>query len=457
MNKQVTLHDNSVVTVPVFDAKSMIMDLLTNPVLMRKENFAEGYDIFTGDVENNHIANELYGEIHTGDEWLPARNKYCRSHDSLTNDMPVALVIFGDKSHTDLHGALSLTPIIFTLSFFNQKCRNDPQFWRVLGYVPNLGYGKNKSNKTPTIDKVQDEHNCLACVFESLRLLHKKGGCRASVLGNEVHVKVWIHYFIGDTEGNNKWLGHYSGNKSQVQRPYRDCCCSFENLSNPNPSCLYNTMEEMRVLNVLKQSNYELSLQRFKAISRYPIRNALTKRYMPLSDMHHGAYCMMPPELLHTSGSGLIKYMFQSMQWNIGETKLRDEIDKLHVRIFFDIRRQSDRDFPRGSIRNGIIDDTKCQSEERRGNLFLLLCIASTVMGGEKLKTAFRYDDKAWKEWIKFVKLYLSMEEWFHDSNPKQEVDQARHLIAKVLTTLQKLFPRHFFLVMAIIFQICTA
>ena len=134
--------------------------------------------------------------------------------------------------------------------------------------------------------------------------------------------------------------------------------------------------------------------------------------------------------------------MFQSMQWNIGETKLRDEIDKLHVRVFFDIRRQSDRDFPRGSIRNGIIDDTKCQSEERRGNLFLLLCIASTVMGGEKLKTALRYDDKDWKAWIKFVKLYLSMEEWFHDSNPKQEVDQARHLIAKVLTRLQKLFPR---------------
>jgi hypothetical protein len=114
VNKQVTLHDNSVVTAPVFDAKAMIMDLLTNPVLMRKENFAEGYDIFAGDVESNHLANELYGEIHMGDEWLPTRNKYCRSPDSLTNDIPVALVIFGDKFHTDLHRALSLTPIIFT-------------------------------------------------------------------------------------------------------------------------------------------------------------------------------------------------------------------------------------------------------------------------------------------------------------------------------------------------------
>ena len=134
--------------------------------------------------------------------------------------------------------------------------------------------------------------------------------------------------------------------------------------------------------------------------------------------------------------------MFQSMQYYIGETKLHDEIDKMHVRVLYDIKRQSDRDFPRGSMRNGIIENTKCPSEERKGNLFLLLCIASTTLGGDKLQTALRYDDDTWKKWLKFVKLYLSMEEWFHDSNPKEEVDQARSLIGKVLRSLQELFPR---------------
>ena len=81
--------------------------------------------------------------------------------------MPVGIVIFGDKSHTDLHGALALTPIIFTLAFFNGKCWNNLKFWRVLGYLPNLGNGKNKSNKTPTVNKIQDEHDCVSCVFES--------------------------------------------------------------------------------------------------------------------------------------------------------------------------------------------------------------------------------------------------------------------------------------------------
>ena len=41
-----------------------------------------------------------------------------------------------------------------------------------------------------------------------------------------------------------------------------------------------------------------------------------------------------------------------------------------------------------------------------------------------------------------FIKLYLSMCEWFHDCNDKEEVNQARPLIAKVLKMLQWLFPR---------------
>ena len=72
----------------------------------------------------------------------------------------------------------------------------------------------------------------------------------------------------------------------------------------------------------------------------------------------------------------------------------------------------------------------------------MLLCIGSTALGGEKLQTALRYNDRTWKKWLGFVKLYLSMEEWFHHSNPKEEVNNTRPLIAKVLQLLQDLFPR---------------
>ncbi len=87
---------------------------------------------------------------------------------------------------------------------------------------------------------------------------------------------------------------------------------------------------------------------------------------------------MMPPESLHTSGSALIKYMFKLLRVQIGSGKDRDDIDKQHVQIYMVINRQSERDFPSGAMRNGLIGGMKCRAEEKKGNLFLLLCIANT-------------------------------------------------------------------------------
>ncbi len=121
------MHDGSVVTVPVFDAKLLILDILKNPICMQESNFAPGYNVFTGDVDENHDENKWYSEIHTGNSWLPARDKICNPNNNGDN-MPVGLIVFGEKSHTDLHGALALTPIIFTLTVFNCASRNNANF-----------------------------------------------------------------------------------------------------------------------------------------------------------------------------------------------------------------------------------------------------------------------------------------------------------------------------------------
>jgi hypothetical protein len=102
----------------------------------------------------------------------------------------------------------------------------------------------------------------------------------------------------------------------------------------------------------------------------YDIRNALTENSLSLSENIHGPYKMIPPELLHTSGSGLIMYMFESLRDQMGCGKVRDLIDKQHIQTSNLIKRQSEPDFPRGSMRNGLIDGTKCQSSEQKGNLF---------------------------------------------------------------------------------------
>ena len=83
-NNEVRLHDGSQVTIPVFDTKAMILDLVTNPDLMNDNNIAEGYNQFTGDIDPNNISNQKYGEIHTGDEWLLACDRFCVHPDDNT-------------------------------------------------------------------------------------------------------------------------------------------------------------------------------------------------------------------------------------------------------------------------------------------------------------------------------------------------------------------------------------
>ncbi len=127
-----------------------------------------------------------------------------------------------------------------------------------------------------------------------------------------MRVKVWIHYFIGDTKGNNEWLGQYPGNREGVRRPYPDCKCQFHDFSNPNPNCIYHTMDNINFAKKSKGEDEDAGIEYYRLISMCDIRIALTEKSLPPSDNIHGPYKMMPPELLHTSGIGLIMYMFQS-------------------------------------------------------------------------------------------------------------------------------------------------
>ncbi len=103
--------------------------------------------------------------------------------------------------------------------------------WAIL----NLSYGNSVSDRQLTKDKIQDEQTCLSSIFQLLCKISNEGGFNQVVLGQDVCVKVWIHYFIGDTKVNNKWLGQYPGNQEGVQQPCRDCKCTFDSLKETNP------------------------------------------------------------------------------------------------------------------------------------------------------------------------------------------------------------------------------
>jgi hypothetical protein len=149
--------------------------------------------------------------------------------------MPVAFVVFGDELHFDSKGTLKVMLMMFSLSLFNQRARNDVRFWRPIGYIPNLGYGAptkedNKlfHTKTPACFKLKNKHNCIAAALAPLVKISKRGSTCVTVKSKPVIAKVWIHFFMGDTSGHIRWLGHFSS-VANIQCPYHDCKCRIHN------------------------------------------------------------------------------------------------------------------------------------------------------------------------------------------------------------------------------------
>ena len=147
---------------------------------------------------------------------------------------PLPLVAFYDKTHVDVFGSLSCSRLIVWPAFFNKDCRRQQAYSRVLGYVPNLGYGKGKTNRQPSTVKLQDEHNCLRQVTKQLIFIMQKGGIHTTIMGRKVRVMPWLHIITGDNSGHNDLVGHYNGG-GKTGHPFRDCKCPFHDLDDPDP------------------------------------------------------------------------------------------------------------------------------------------------------------------------------------------------------------------------------
>ena len=111
--------------------------------------------------------------------------------------------------------------------------------------------------------------------------------------------------------------------------------------------------------------------------------------------------------------------------------------------IHYGWRINSERDFPQRSAgRNGLFAKSKQNGMEQRRNLLCLLCLSHTETIRNKLKDCLSDSSISINKFFDCLKLYLSMEGWFHDPNPKEEVNSARCTIAHTITLMKNVFPR---------------
>lgn len=156
----------------------------------------------------------------------------------------------------------------------NQECRNDDSNYIVLGYIPNIGYGKGKAKKQSSEMKLQDEHNCLSLITNQIVKIHEEGGFWTEVMGRRVCVKIWVHLIAGDTLGHNNLVGHFNGGRPKYI--YRECKCTFEELAKPIPTCTLITSDELEQARLTDNGMTDLCKKTSKMLLRmflFQIRN----------------------------------------------------------------------------------------------------------------------------------------------------------------------------------------
>jgi hypothetical protein len=218
-------------------------------------------------------------------------------------------------------------------------------------------------------------------------------------------------------------------------------------MDKPTANCQYITQQEYfpQKIQIEACTNESAKIDVCKEYSKHNIVSACMHEDLPLSDQIHGIYCMTPPEQLHTTSDGLTKYMIDSLCNTIGDVghgkKVLTKIENLHHTLHFHLKRNSERDFPRGSARNGALKNTLVSVTECHGNMFLLLCLCHTDAVCKDFETILCQSGINSANFFKCLKLYILMEEWFHQNNTKDEVNLANSLVAETLELLHTCFP----------------
>jgi hypothetical protein len=141
-------------------------------------------------------------------------------------------------------------------------------------------------------------------------------------MGRCVCVKLWLQFIAGDTSGYNDLVRHMNGGWPKFIN--QDCRYLFDDLSSPIPMYSLITSEG------LKQAC--LTEDGLTNLCKKDISNAFEN--VPFGDLKYGLLGSVPAEMLHVSGTGLLKHMFGCLDYLIGgpnsKNIYKESFDDLH-------------------------------------------------------------------------------------------------------------------------------
>jgi len=146
------------------------------------------------------------------------------------HDFLVPIILFIDKTGTDILQRNGVEPITFTTPLIRRSIRNQSRAWRCIGFIPDLNQ-RSKACRKQAREKFEespytDYHNCLRAIVKSISDHDRAGIYDWLQLGSTrkyVRVRCPIAFIIGDGKSGDQICLRYGS--CFVERLSRACLC----------------------------------------------------------------------------------------------------------------------------------------------------------------------------------------------------------------------------------------
>ena len=386
-------------------------------------------------------------------------------HFNPETDIMLPIILYLDKTGTDVLQRYSLEPLLFTTTALNREARENRRFWRHLGFIP------SSKNMEDSLDSLQFYHQCLGAILNGL----KSSQLNPPLLrikrpdGTTVHLKAHlpIMVILGDQLSQDTLCCRKKANAGGAGRVHRSCMCSYlstddhEATCAPVPKELINTMihfssrsiqdmediiehEDLvtdktavkniqsRTMKYFRKQKQMFNLILSKPFTTHPVLSAFID--MDFGAWKSGVYDATFDDFMHSCEEGLME--------NIGTTLFdglvsseAEKVESLMIPLLMSSRSSVRNAYPRWRLQKGFSRQTLMTMAERVGSVFsIALALHNKEIarifheGHERQRTkycAFPTSDKSSKENVH--ELYY--EQYMHTLTSEECQHTVTHLL----------------------------
>ena len=313
------------------------------------------------------------------------------------NDIMLPIILYMDKTGTDVNQRYSLEPVLFSLAALPLEQRESRHSWRHLGFIP----GKDSSFEDELSTSLQFYHDCLSYLLDGLREAQKNPPTVTITLphGDMIQRKAMLPLMVvmGDQLSQDTLCGRLKSNSGGAGRVHRNCMCSYLNIDDPYHECKKVNQSTLDLLTKyarisdeeidsmisshgktkdsrLKKSFLLKQRTMFRGILRHPytthsIKNAFTG--VDFGSWSAGIHDATFDDFMHSVEAGMVAYITETV-YNGLTKKEREAVEEITRPLLTGHRCSIISTYPRWRLQPGFTRQTLMTSGERVGSVLAL-------------------------------------------------------------------------------------